>query len=152
MRLVSAPPSAGGLWRSYCVPERLMYIQYTSPLCALYLRLRLLGWFLAPCALQMGLRLLGRLHCAIARLVSAPPSKRTAWPVAFALPFVSPDRGGLSAAFQRGSCTSSRPQARSAHIASLRLAYEPPSLRKVLIRPGGRHASVYWDGLIHPSC
>ena len=60
--------------RSYCVPERLMYIQYTSPLCALYLRLRLLGWFLAPCALQMGLRLLGRLHCAIARLVSASPS------------------------------------------------------------------------------
>lgn len=37
-----------------------MYIQYTSPLCALYLRLRLLGWLLVPCALQMGLRLLGR--------------------------------------------------------------------------------------------
>ena len=53
-----------------------------------------------PCALQMSLRLLGR-HLTALRLVSAPPSSWGGF--------------GAAAALRSGSCTSSRPGARTAH-------------------------------------
>ena len=71
--------------RSYGVPERLMYIQYTSPLCALYLRLRLAGVAFGPVRLADGppsvravLAQLRRCAQAYVRLVGQRPAPRTA--------------------------------------------------------------------------